>query len=976
METDQQRIVEDLSGIVQGEVRCDSVTRTLYASDASLYQIVPMGVVFPRHRDDVITVAKYATDTETPLVARGAGSGLAGQSLGKGLIVDFSRYMNEIEEIDSQTVRVQPGIVLDRLNRELHKHGRYFPPDPSTAAVTTVGGMIAVDAAGSHAERVGSTRHHVERMDVVLADGTSVEMGEESLDFHSVEIEETDALQVKRTIVSKLAQLLNENRTLIEKRQPPLVCNSSGYFLRNILREKSLNLPRMLVGSEGTLALTTSAVLHTSPLPAHRGVVLFLFGELEEATKTVNEISSQQPSACDLLDRRILSLARDADPRFAEMISPSAEAALFVEQTGYDERQVKNRVRLLKDAVKNVSSQVVVAQEAYTDEDVDFMWTLPREVVSLLAKLDGEVRPQPFVEDVAVPPEMVREFLVLSQKVFQKHQVTASLYAHVATGQLHLRPFLETPGPSDGQRLEAIARDLYRAVHSVGGTISGEHGDGLVRTAFIRSQYGPLYRVFQQIKDIFDPHSLFNPGKIVSDDPHITSKNLRPELKILQNDVETYLEWQPEELMATAERCNGCSTCRTQDESLRMCPFFRLSYDEQASPRAKANYTRNRFSEFQLLQNSSNDGVQNMLDSCFNCKQCLKECPSQVNIPQLVIEEKAAQIAKKGLMNHDWIVARAPSLFPLGSTFSFVSNWAIANPGMRWLMEKFLGISRHRKLPRFARRTFLRSLDQQLLQPPSAETRSRTVAYFVGDYVNYFDPALGNAFVAVMKHHGYRVYVPKGQTGSGMSYVSTGDLENAREIAEQNVRTFVELARDGIPIVCTEPADAVCLKIEYPMLVDHPDKDLLASQVVEAGEFLNSRISQKELQKGLSTLNVNTGYHLPCHQRLLTENSPLSNIISLIPGLRMSKIEKGCSGMAGTYGISRKNFRQSINMGSELFASLRDGEFDLSVSECSSCRMQMEQGVNICAEHPLKLLAASYGYLPGFLKSHQQRKKN
>jgi FAD/FMN-containing dehydrogenase len=414
------RITEDLSGVLKGEIRCDPLTVAMYSSDASLYQIPPAGVAYPRDREDVVTLAKYAAETDTPLVARGAGTGLAGESLGRGLIVDFSRHMRRIEEINESTVRVQPGVVRAKLNRELRSRGRYFPPDPSGASVTTIGSMLAIDAAGAHSVRIGSTRDHVAELEVVLAGGHLLEVGNERLTspsnqqssptaFHSSQSpagldSASDAPTVKRTLVSKLSQLLTDSEDLIRKHQPPLLRNRSGYYLRGVLSESHLNLVRMLVGSEGTLGLFTAATLHTSPLPAHRGVVLIVFGQMEAAVRAVQVIAPQQPSACDLLDRRVLSLARDADPRFSKLIPPSGEAALLVEQTGFTPEQIRDRIRMVMASVQELPNVNAFTHEAYTLEEVEFLWSLPERVVPLLTRLPGPTHPLPFVEDVAVPP--------------------------------------------------------------------------------------------------------------------------------------------------------------------------------------------------------------------------------------------------------------------------------------------------------------------------------------------------------------------------------------------------------------------------------------------------------------------------------------------------------------------------------------------------------------------------------------------
>ena len=747
MDEQQQRITEDLAGVLDGELSCDPLTVSHYASDASLYQISPVGVAFPRSTEDVVALARYSLEQGLPLIPRGAGSGLAGGAIGDGLVIDFARFMNRLLEINDQTVRVQPGIVRDQLNRALRKHGRCFAPDPSNSNITTIGGMLAVDAAGSRSVRIGSTRDHVKSVQIVLSGGHEVEFGVESLDvlktlpdFQTAgasllgvtNSNTADERSLKRTLISKLAKLLADHEALILERQPALLRNCCGYYLRGVRSDTDINIPRLLVGSEGTLGCFTEATLHTTPLPEHRGVVLLLFGQLEAAVRTVQAIARHQPSACDLLDRRLLSLAREADSRFVGIISPAAEAALIVEQTGLSGREVHERIQMVLRAVRLLNTRAVVAQEAYSIEDVEFLWSLPTKVVPLLTRLKGPTRPVPFVEDVVVPPDTLNEFLTRAQNVFQQHQVTASLYAHAAAGQLHLRPFLPPPGPADGQRIEALARDLYQAVFAVGGSISGEHGDGLARTAFIRSQYGSLYRVFQQVKDLFDPHNLMNPGKIINDDPHVTLRHLRPAAVPTENLIELQLSWNVEEIVQTAVDCNGCGTCRTLADDGRMCPFFRIDHSEEGSPRSKANAMRNILCESLDREQLTSADMSHLTDLCFNCKQCQLECPSNVDIPHLMIEAKAAYVSSNGLNRADWILSRAHSFGALGSTASMAANWVVGNPTSRWLLEKTLGISRQRKLPLFARRPFLKSVSRELMRPPRRGLHGPGVVYFVG----------------------------------------------------------------------------------------------------------------------------------------------------------------------------------------------------------------------------------------------------
>lgn len=955
----------------------------MYSTDASLYELQPLAIAYPKSAEDVSVLAAYSEEEQIELTARGAGSGLAGGALGRGIIVDFSRHMNQIEQIGTETVRVQPGVVCSQLNRALQQQGRYFPPDPSNAGITTLGGMMGVDAAGSHAVRVGSTRDHVLSMDVVLAGGDRFEASAIPVDslkrivpkqgpvdqqfesaFHNLD----DTQSPLRDRLSRLVQLLTDNHELIERYQPPMIRNCSGYQLRGTLRDQQLNLPRLMVGSEGTLGMFTSAVLHTSPLPEHRGVVLLLFGDLNSALEAVSIVGALQPSACDLLDRRVLGLGREAGTFFQKIIPDTAEAGLLIEQTGNSRNEVQDRIARVEAKIREKSIQVLKAAEAFEPEEVEFLWTLPGKVVPRLTRLQGNERALPFVEDIAVPPEMLPDFFRRAQRVLQKYEVTTSVYAHAASGQIHIRPFLNAPTEKDGERMEALARDLYQIVFHMRGTISGEHGDGLSRTAFLRSQYGPLYKLFQQVKDIFDPHNLMNPGKIISDDPHLTRRHFRnippePAPDAAPATIELQLRWDDESAAEASMKCNGCGQCRTQEPSARMCPFFRITPDEEASPRSKANLLRDYLSGELSPQDFTSEEMLRVASLCFNCKQCELECPSHVNIPKIMIEARASYVQMNGLSRADWILSRAHSFGALGCMLLPLSNWMLSNRFTRWMIEKTLGISRHRRLPKFASRTFAQKYARQ--NPPRPQAGDRNIVIlFTDSYLDYHDPELGEAFVKICEHHGYQVYVPPEQQPSGMAMISAGDLDSVEHLVEQNLRILGEFAREGFPIVTTEPASALCLTQEYPNLTDHPDAKVVAEQTVDAGKFLASLLAKGTLKTNFQEIEKVAGYHTPCHTKALGSEHVWRQLLALIPGFDVHNIEKGCSGMAGAFGLTRQNFETSLQIGQPLFDHLQTSDYSFGVSDCTSCRLQIEQGSSLAGVHPLKIMALAYGFMP------------
>jgi FAD/FMN-containing dehydrogenase/Fe-S oxidoreductase len=975
MDPERERIKADLRGLLRGDVRCDDVFLQLYASDASIYEIKPLAVIRPRSLPDVVAVVRYASENGLPVHARGAGTGLAGESLGRGLILDFSRYMRRVLEVHDESIRIQPGIVHAQLNKFLRPMGRQFGPDPAMSNVTTMGSVIAIDAAGAHWLKYGSARRHVTALQIVLDDGEVLQVGREPLVDTLADPESR-----KRQLVGSLSELLRGQADTIRDHQPQSLVNRCGYGLGDVLDEQHLDLAKLMVGSEGTLAIITEATVTTDPLTKHRGMALLLFDRLESAAKAVMEILPLKPTACDMMDRRHLSLARESTVQYDLLIPNETEAALLVEQEGETQIEVRDRLAQVVDRVLHKKRLAFHATQAQDREEMELYGRLTRHVVSTLHRMKGSTRPLPCIEDLAVPPKVLPDFLVRMQNVLKQHQVTASLFAHAGHGQLHLRPFLDLSSPRDVDRMARLASDLYDEVIAMGGTISGEHADGLSRTPFIRRQYGPLTDVFCEVKRIFDPRNIFNPGKIVSDDPDLLTHDLRPPGTTANGrgaataDTSATaaeatpphvwkLNWTNEEIDQAARDCNGCGACRSQSPEVRMCPIFRFAPAEESSPRAKANLVRGVLSGALPPATVTSDAFKAVADLCVNCHQCRLECPAAVDIPKLMMEGKGSYVLTNGLTTTDWLMTRVDRLSRLGSLVAPLANWAVANGPARWLIEKTLGVARSRKLPRFASRNFLRIAARRHLTSPTRRDVSK-VLYFVDTYANYHDPQLAEALVAVLEHNAIAVYVHPAQQSSGMPMISLGALNQARKLAEHNIALLAEAVRQGYHVVATEPSAALALTHEYPALVDDDDARLVAANTSEACGFLWKLHQTGKLQLDLRPISAVLGYHMPCHVRALGATSSGENLLRLVPGLVVHRTENSCSGMAGTFGLKRENYRSSLRAGRALIGSLRSPRLQAGTTECSACKMQMEQGAGKPTIHPVKLLALSYGLMP------------
>jgi FAD/FMN-containing dehydrogenase/Fe-S oxidoreductase len=1015
------RIFDDLRGVIEGELFFEPLDRAPFAHDASLYEIDPLGVVVPRCEDDVVHVLRYASEHQIPVHSRGAGTDTGGGSLGAGLIVDLSRHLRKVVEIGPDRVVVEPGVVLDALNAELAPLGRRLEPVPRNSDVATVGGLIAVDAVGARSMRHGSIGDQIISARAVLPRGEVAELGFEPWpDF------ESEPAGLKDVIVRKLHALYRRNQVKLGRSLSNGLRNRAGYCLAHAASNEGIHLGRLMAGSEGTLGIIAQTELRTLSLPAACGLVVLPFVTLSEAVSFVPVFTDAgiRPSICDLYDRRSLSLAREANLQLRDWIDEAAEAILIVEFEGDDVDWVAGEIRRLCEQA--VRSRSMVSQPFATAkrEECELLRGLRRIVEPFLRRARGRARPMPIIDDLAVPPDRMACVLKKVRHLFQEHNLNWTLDAYAGLGALRFRPFLDLTEAFDGTRIECLANRVYDIVLESGGTIACSQACGLARTQFLRKEYGEQVQVFREIKDAFDPMGVLNPGKVIGDDPHLITRDLRalaaeavttdhqpapaaasgssssleiPIEPVLAaaaatgkqpleptddlhapseiSPIAPALRWPQLSVVQTASACHGCGTCRTLEPSWRMCPSFRASRHERATPRAQANLLRQIAAGVVDPRLWGSDELMKYADLCIHCKLCRFECPSAIDVSSLMIEAKAAYVENHGLSPTDWIFSRLDFWARLGSRLPILTNFMLTRRPARWLLERTLGISRRRVLPKIRRTPFTHRAARLGLNQRRPQIPGPRVVYFVDVYANYYDQELAEAAVGVLQRCDVNVYVPSRQRGSGMAAMIVGDIDHARESALRNIRVLADAVRDGYTVVCTEPTAALMLRHEYVKLTEDLDAELVAAKTMDLGQYLLGLYARGQLPEARDPIHARVGYHQPCHLRALNVGMPGFELLRRALGLEVEFIDRGCSGMGGTYGLARDRFWSSIRAGRGLMRRLRDPDIEIGATECGACRIQMEQGVTKRTLHPVKLLSLGYGLNPSLRQNFKEPKR-
>jgi FAD/FMN-containing dehydrogenase/Fe-S oxidoreductase len=947
-----------LDGRLKGEVRWDRLGRALYSTDASVYQIIPAGVVLPACEEDVIAVVRACERYRVPLTPRGGGTSQAGQAIGPGLVLDFSRHFNRILEINSAEgwARVQPGCVLDDLNLAVKPLGLHFPLDVSTSDRATIGGMVANNSSGTRSVVYGKTIDHILELRAVLADGGVVTLGPLDEASWASRCGQQDLEGACYRAVSSLAATHAEE---IGKRFPRLLRRVGGYNLDRFIPDTArvLNLAHLLVGSEGTLAVTLEAKVRLVPLPKARAVLLIEFDNLLDALAATPAILAHRPSAVEVMDRYILD-STGLNPeaaRLRDSLHSDPGAILIVELFGDVAAELPDRLAALEDDLRRRAwgTHFLPATDAAAQGRV---WRLRRLALGLSMAEKGDAKAQSFVEDTAVAVEHLREYIAEFLALVARQGTKAGVYAHASVGCLHVRPVVDLKTHEGVCRFEAIAAGVAELVLKYGGALSGEHGDGLVRSPFQAKMFGPvLYEAFRTLKRTFDPHNILNPGKIV-DAPPLTA-NLRYGAGYVTPQVATTFDFTADGGMArAAELCAGVGECR-KTRAGTMCPSYQATRDEQHSTRGRANALRLALSGQADLRGLGDPALRDALDLCLECKACKAECPTNVDMARLKAEFLHKYHREHGLPWRNFMFGHVARLSRWGSMLAPLSNWLVRSGPLRFVNEKLLGIDRRRLPPAFVRRTFLRQF-RRLARPAIG----KRVFLFPDTFTNFLEPHIGLAAAELLAELGCAVEAeaPGGIWCCGRPLISNGLLNDAVRHARHNVEVLGPLAAAGVPITACEPSCILTLKDDYPALLPGERKkqaEVVAHACRTFEELLEDlQASGKELCLGAGPKSILVQAH--CHQRALAGTGALLRLLRRIPGSEVSDLEAGCCGLAGSFGYEKEHYEVSLLVGEQrLFPCVRQAPPGaVVIAPGLSCRLQIAHATGQAALHPAILL--------------------
>ncbi len=946
-----------LRSAIEGEVLFDAFSRGRYATDASIYQIEPLGVVVPRTEADVAAALATAREAGIPVLPRGGGTSQCGQTVGEALVLDTSKYLRNVLQVDAAGRRavVQPGVVLDQLNAGLKAHGLFFPVDVSTGSRATIGGMTANNSCGARSIRYGNMVHNVRAIDLLLADGSTARFGEVSGNLEGLEGQPRYV-----DLVRRMSALAVREQGEIAARFPDLQRRVGGYNI-DMVPPLGNNMAHLLVGSEGTLGFFNRIELDLQPIPPNRVLGVCHFPTLNAAMRAAPEIVKLEPSAVELADRELIGLAREI-PAFRatieEFVVGEPAALLLVEFAGEDGQAQHRSLARLVELMADLGHPGGVV-EATDPAHQQRIWEVRKAGLNIVMSMKGDGKPVSFVEDCAVPLDDLADYTDRLTQVFEKHGTRGTWYAHASVGCLHVRPILNMKDEAGARAMRAIAEEAFAMVRDYKGSHSGEHGDGIVRSEFHEAMFGPrLTDTFEAVKDDFDPDGLFNPGKIVRPYRMDDRSLFRFPPGYAAEPIETALDWGEWGGFAGAvEMCNNNGACRKSDPGV-MCPSYRVTREEQHLTRGRANSLRLAITGQFGPDALTSDAMRATMDLCVSCKACKRECPTGVDMARMKIEFLHHWTARHGLALKDRLVAYLPRYAPYAARAPWLMALRETIPGLAWLTEKTVGFSARRSLPRFRRDAFREAT------APAGELTENDVVLFVDTFNRWFEPANARAARRVLEAAGYRVHLPAAVDGGrplccGRSFLAAGLVDEARAEMRRSIDALAPYVARGVPVIGLEPSCLLTFRDELAAVLPGTQADALAAQAMLFEEFLAREQAAGRLDLALGPAPAPRALlHGHCHQKAFDAMGATAAALRLVPGLEVEPVESSCCGMAGAFGYEAAHYDVSMAMAEQsLLPAVRGAVGDtLIVADGTSCRHQIGDGAGRTALHVARIL--------------------
>ena len=948
------------------QIQTDSLTRRLYANDASMYEQLPQGVCFPRSISDIQAVVRKANENQLTITARSAGTSLAGQTTGDGIVMDVSRYMTNIQELNKhgRFARVQPGVIRDTLNRAAAHFDLLFGPDTATTNRCMLGGMIGNNSCGSFSIKHKTTREHILEIEAVLSDGSTAvfkPLAPEELK------EKSELNNLEGHIYRSMLSLVEQHREQILSAypHPEIIRRNTGYALDKLCTMqpfepggRPFSLAELLCGSEGTLAMTASAKVNLVPKDAHRIVLAPHFNSIHASMEATIEAVKHEPAAVELVDDIILQATKDnieqRKNRF--FLEGDPKCILIIQFEGNDksalQQKTENLAQIFKDA-GHTQTAPIISEEQH----IDRVWALRKAGLGLLMGLGSDQRSPSFCEDTAVRVQDLPDYVEAFQELLKKYDTNCVFYAHASVGELHLRPVIDIATPKGRQKMRAMADDIADLVHRFKGSLSGEHGDGRARAPYIKKVLGPeMIPHLQKVKEIWDPNYIFNPGKIVN--PKRIDEDLRVSSFSLNDiEIETQFAWRKEGSFREAlDLCNGAGVCRKLAESGgTMCPSYMATKDEKDSTRGRANLFRQLFAGKGPEAFKAED-LKDALDLCLSCKACKSECPANVDMARMKAEFMQGWHNRNGISAGERFFGHAAKLYPLASVAPRISNWLMRSPVGKELLFQLFGIHKKRTLPTFADQPFRTWFLNRNHAPAT-----KKAALLIDPFTNYHDPGIGKAAVRILETFGYEVIVPA-ITETGRPQLSKGLIKDAKKLARENIPKLYHLVNKDIPVVGVEPSEILTLRDEYLDLCSDamiPKAQKIADNTYQFEEFFLKLVSDQPEKKSLfSAASRPVRVHGHCHAKALVGDEPVLKALSAA-GYQAADLQTGCCGMAGSFGYEVDHYNVSMDIGElRLFPQVRaQNENTLICAPGFSCRHQIADGTGAHSYHPAELIA-------------------